>query len=71
MDTHVARISKRLGLTENIDPVKIEFDLMKIIPKKEWSDFSLQLVYFGRAVCRARKPGCDLCPLNDLCNYKK
>ena len=71
VDTHVARISKRLGLTKNIDPVKIEFDLMKIIPKKDWSDFSLQLIYFGRAVCKARKPGCDICPLTDLCNYKK
>lgn len=69
VDTHVARISKRLGLTENIDPVKIEFDLMKIIPQKDWSDFSLQIIYFGRAVCRARKPDCDVCPLNDLCDY--
>jgi len=71
VDTHVARISKRLGLTENTDPVKIEFDLMKIIPKKDWSDFSLQLIYFGRAVCKARNPGCDVCPLAELCNYKK
>ena len=69
VDTHVARISKRLGLTENSDPVKIEFDLMKIIPKKDWSDFSLQLIYFGRAVCRARKPDCDVCPLTDKCQY--
>ncbi len=69
VDTHVARISKRLGLTENTDPVKIEFDLMKIIPKNDWSDFSLQLIYFGRAVCRARKPGCNVCPLNDKCQY--
>ena len=70
VDTHVARISKRLGLTENIDPVKIEFDLMKIIPQKAWSDFSLQLIYFGRAVCKARKPSCKVCPLNDLCLHK-
>jgi len=70
VDTHVARISKRLGLTKNIDPVKIEFDLMKIIPKKDWSGFSLQLVYFGRAVCKARNPGCDVCPLTELCDYK-
>ena len=69
VDTHVARISKRLGLTENSDPVKIEFDLMKIIPKKEWSDFSLQIIYFGRAVCRARKPDCNACPLTDKCQY--
>jgi len=69
VDTHVARISKRLGLTENKDPVKIEFDLMKIIPEKEWSDFSLQLIYFGRAICKARKPGCNVCPLTELCKY--
>ncbi|OEU66598.1 MAG: endonuclease III [Desulfobacterales bacterium PC51MH44] len=69
VDTHVARISKRLGLTENNDPVKIEFELMKIIPKKEWNDFCLQLIYFGRAICKARKPACLTCPLNDLCGY--
>ena len=69
VDTHVARISRRLGLTGNKDPVKIEFDLMKIIPKEEWSDFSLHLVYFGRAVCKARKPNCPSCPLNNLCDY--
>jgi len=69
VDTHVARISKRLGLTENSDPVKIEFDLMKIIPKNEWNDFCLQLIYFGRAICSARKPACPTCPLYDLCEY--
>ncbi len=69
VDTHVARISRRLGLTENKDPVKIEFDLMKIIPQGEWSDFSLHLVYFGRAYCKARKPNCPSCPLNNLCDY--
>ena len=69
VDTHVGRISKRLGLTANKDPVKIEFDLMKIIPQKEWSGFSLQLIFFGRAICKARKPACPTCPLNDLCDY--
>ena len=69
VDTHVARIAKRLGLTENNDPVKIEFDLMKIVPKKEWSDFSLRLIYFGRAVCKARNPDCLSCPLYELCLY--
>ncbi len=68
VDTHVTRISRRLGLTENKDPVKIEFDLMEIIPKEEWSDFSLHLVYFGRAICKARKPNCPSCPLNGLCD---
>ena len=69
VDTHVGRISKRLGLTANKDPVKIEFDLMKVIPQKEWSGFSLQLIFFGRAICKARKPACPTCPLNDLCDY--
>ena len=69
VDTHVTRISKRLGLTKNHDPVKIEFDLMKSIPKNEWNDFCLQLIFFGRAVCKARKPACSTCPLYDLCNF--
>ena len=69
VDTHVARISKRLGLTANNDPVKIEFDLMEVIPQKEWSDFSLWLIYFGRAICKARKPACPACPFYDLCDY--
>lgn len=69
VDTHVARISKRLRLTKNHDPVKIEFDLMKVIPKKEWNDFCLQLIFFGRAVCKARKPACTTCPLYDLCDF--
>lgn len=68
VDTHVGRISKRLGLTENHNPVKIEYDLMDVIPKKEWSDFSIQLIYFGRAICKARKPACPICPLYDLCD---
>jgi len=69
VDTHVARISGRLGLTENKDPVKIEFDLMKIIPKRAWNDFSLQLIFFGRETCMARKPKCPTCPLHKLCPW--
>ncbi len=69
VDTHVARISKRLGLTQNKDPVKIEFDLMKVIPKKDWNDFCLQLIFFGREICNARKPKCALCMFYDLCIY--
>ncbi len=69
VDTHVARISKRLGFTESKDPVKIERDLMKIIPKKAWSDFSLHLVYLGREFCIARKPRCKTCPLIKLCPW--
>ena len=68
VDTHVARISRRLGLTAHKDPVKIEFDLMKIIPTDEWNDFSLRLIYFGRALCTAKKPDCFNCFLNPLCN---
>ncbi len=69
VDTHVARISGRLGFTEHSDPAKIEQDLMRIIPEKEWSDFSLHLVYFGRDICTARKPKCENCPLKTLCPY--
>ncbi|MEJ2657382.1 MAG: endonuclease III [Desulfobacterales bacterium] len=69
VDTHVARISKRLDFTRSNNPVKIEYDLMEIIPKENWSDFSLQLIYFGRAICKARKPACPTCPLYDLCNF--
>jgi len=69
VDTHVGRISQRLGLTANKVPVKIEFDLMKIIPKREWSDFSLRLIFFGREICTARKPKCPCCPLNKLCPW--
>jgi endonuclease-3 len=69
VDTHVRRISQRLGLTRNMDPKKIEIDLMRIIPKNEWSDFSLRLIFFGRETCTARKPKCPVCPLAHLCPY--
>jgi len=69
VDTHVMRISQRLGLTRNKDPVKIEFDLMEIIPRKRWHDFGLQLISFGRQICTARKPDCPACPLRCLCCY--
>jgi endonuclease-3 len=68
VDTHVKRISRRLGLTANTDPVKIEFDLMKIIPKADWNDFSLWLIYLGRERCKARKPDCSACPLYQHCD---
>ena len=67
VDTHVLRISQRLGLTDKKDPVKVEFDLMDIIPQASWNDMSLQLIYFGRDICDARKPKCPDCPLFDLC----
>jgi endonuclease-3 len=69
VDTHVARISQRLGFSENRDPVKIEFDLMKIIPEREWNDFCLHLIYFGREICKARRPLCPDCPVTKLCCY--
>jgi endonuclease-3 len=69
VDTHVKRLSQRMGLTENSDPVKIEFDLMKLIPKKAWTDFSHQMIWHGRTLCKARKPNCPECPLKDLCDY--
>ena len=70
VDTHVSRISRRLDLTDNTDPVKIEFDLMEQIPKKDWDDFSLRLIYFGREFCKARKPACPACPMNRLCLFQ-
>ena len=69
VDTHVARISRRLGLTTNKDAVKIEFDLMKIVPKRSWNDFSLQLIFFGRETCSARNPKCPACPIAKLCPW--
>ena len=67
VDTHVLRISRRLGLTKSRDPVKIEYELMEIIPKTSWSDLSLQLIYFGREICDAKKPHCEKCPLFKIC----
>ncbi len=69
VDTHVARISGRLGLTTHTDPVKIEFDLMDLVPKRDWSDFCLRLIYFGRETCRARKPKCPSCPIRRHCPW--
>lgn len=67
VDTHVTRVSGRLGLTEHADAVKIEQDLMKLIPQKEWTTFSHRTIAHGRAVCIARKPKCAQCALNDVC----
>src|SRR4030066_926918 len=69
VDTHVKRISNRLGLTVNSDPVKIEFDLMKIIPEKSWSDFSHRTIAFGRTICIAKKPKCPICGILKYCRY--
>ncbi|RME27707.1 MAG: endonuclease III, partial [Candidatus Zixiibacteriota bacterium] len=67
VDTHVGRISRLLGLTGEKDPVKIERDLMKVIPKKDWIDWSHLLIYHGRALCVARRPKCSECFLSQLC----
>ena len=67
VDTHVTRVSGRLGLTANTDAEKIEQDLMKLIPQKEWTVFSHRLIYHGRQICIARKPKCAECVLNDVC----
>jgi endonuclease-3 len=66
-DTHVIRLSRRLGLSENSDPVKLEFDLAEIVPKKNWTLFSHLLIFHGRYICKARKPGCENCPISKYC----
>lgn len=67
VDTHVKRLSRRLGLTQETDPVKIERDLMRLIPQPDWENWSIRLIYHGRAVCQARQPQCEVCELIDLC----
>ena len=67
VDTHVGRLSRRLGLTTATDPVKVEQDLMALIPKKEWTNFSHRLIFHGRRICVARRPKCGECPLEALC----
>jgi len=66
-DTHVIRLSRRLALSANSDPVKLEFDLAEITPKKDWSDLSHTLILLGRNICKARIPDCDNCPINKYC----
>ncbi len=67
VDTHVGRISKRLGLTRYDDPVKIERDLMQVVPREQWTLWSHLLIYHGRKTCQARKPKCDVCELAKWC----
>lgn len=71
VDTHCIRLSNRIGLTKESDPVKIEFDLKKIIPGERQSKFCHQLIAHGRAVCAARKPKCDECGMREVCKYYK
>ena len=67
VDTHVGRLSRRLGLTRHTDPVKVEFALMDLIPQPEWTAFSHRLILHGRSVCHARNPRCESCVLDTLC----
>lgn len=71
VDTHVIRLTNLIGLSKNSDPKKIEKDLMKIIPQKNWRNISFEIQTLGRRVCIARKPKCDICPINHLCNHYK
>jgi endonuclease-3 len=67
VDTHCKRVSRRLGLTREEDPVKIEYDLNRLLPPGEWTGFSHRLIIHGREICYARKPACGRCPVNHLC----
>ncbi|MCM8759821.1 MAG: endonuclease III, partial [Candidatus Omnitrophica bacterium] len=71
VDTHVKRIAQRLGLTKNSDPLKIENDLMKVVPRESWGEFSFRLIQHGRKVCKAKKPLCKECCISDLCPTAK
>jgi endonuclease-3 len=67
VDTHVRRLSNRLGLTSNKDPNRIEQDLMGLVPKEKWKRFTDLLIFHGRKTCMAKKPKCDVCVLNKIC----
>ncbi|QDT68370.1 Ultraviolet N-glycosylase/AP lyase [Planctomycetes bacterium MalM25] len=67
VDTHVGRLSRRTGLTEQKDPVKVERELMPLLPKSRWVDFSHRMIYHGRQVCDARKPDCEACSMRRFC----
>jgi endonuclease-3 len=69
VDTHLGRVAQRLGLTANKDPVKIEFDLMPLVPEERWIKFSHQMIWHGRQVCTARNPQCRRCPLLPYCDF--
>jgi len=68
-DTHCCRVSKRLGLHDLDDPVKIEAALAELLPRETWGDFSHRIIIHGRRVCHSRKPECEICPLKKLCEY--
>lgn len=70
VDTHVGRISRRLGLTVEEDPVKVEYDLMKVLPEDHWILWNIHIITLGRTICKAPNPKCDVCFLRDICAYK-
>ena len=67
VDTHVKRISKRLGLTNETDPVKVEYDLMKVLPEENWIRYNIQIIHLGRTICTSQRPKCEQCFLADIC----
>ena len=67
VDTHFGRLSRRFGWTKETDPVKVEFEVMELIPQKEWTNLSQRMIWHGRRVCHSRKPACGACPLQKLC----
>jgi endonuclease-3 len=69
VDTHVKRLSQRLGLTKQTDPVKIEKDLMSLLPQNDWENYSIRIIYHGRQICKARTPNCQDCDLGHLCPF--
>ena len=71
VDTHVKRISNKLGFTKEKDPEKIEYDLMKVLPKDHWILYNLQIITFGRDICKAQRPACERCRLTQYCSYYK
>ncbi len=71
VDTHVKRISKKLGFTKEDDPEKIEYDLMKVLPREHWILYNIQIITFGRDICEARSPKCERCRLTSYCSYFK
>ncbi len=71
VDTHVFRVSKRIGLASGDNPLKVELELMKVIPKKMWSKAHHFLIWHGRKICKARKPDCGTCPISEYCSYYK
>ena len=69
VDTHLGRVARRLGLTRHEDPVKVESDLARLVPRPKWTIFSHQMIFHGRRICAARKPDCAVCPLSNRCAF--